>query len=528
MSRIACLALVIVTTALSAAAQDVYNSTPDWISSDSGHGTGAALVDLDRDGWLDLVVANGNDINQQRIGVYYNQGDGTFTAVPNWFSSDFVYNGHLDVADVNSDGYPDVAVATLGTGSTFGPVARLYLNNFGTLSSTPDWEADLVGNAFGVAFGDMNNDGHADLAVATGWAYTPVHSYTNRVYLSDGATLDFAPSWQSTDVDHLQGVSWCDVDQDGWLDLVGAASAAATRVYRNLGGTLETNASWTSTDATDQDAIMVTTGDVTGDGLPDLIVADNNQLGGGTGRFRLYNGQPGQLFETTASWTFFEGYCSAVALADLNRDGGPDLATGGWWDPLRLYFNDNGTYDWPDWATNQSSVIEKIVFGDLENDALREHDVVLATGPTSARLFYLPTRPVQFVDAVLHDGLPLDPSLYHVNRELGWVTVGFDVTGTLSIQYVDSIRPDVAISNWDSSLGNFVYYNQLPIAGDMNCDGVVTAADIDPFVQALTAGPAAYATAFPHCRHLNADTNGDGLVSAADIDPFVQLLTTRE
>jgi hypothetical protein len=61
-------------------------------------------------------------------------------------------------------------------------------------------------------------------------------------------------------------------------------------------------------------------------------------------------------------------------------------------------------------------------------------------------------------------------------------------------------------------------------AGDMNCDGVVSPADIDPFVIALTAGQAAYEAQFPDCRYANADCQHDGTVSVADIDLFVQQL----
>ena len=60
--------------------------------------------------------------------------------------------------------------------------------------------------------------------------------------------------------------------------------------------------------------------------------------------------------------------------------------------------------------------------------------------------------------------------------------------------------------------------------GDLNCDGVVNFADINPFVLALT-GQAAYEAAFPNCRWLNGDVNADGQVNFADINPFVALLS---
>ena len=62
------------------------------------------------------------------------------------------------------------------------------------------------------------------------------------------------------------------------------------------------------------------------------------------------------------------------------------------------------------------------------------------------------------------------------------------------------------------------------ILGDLNCDGVVNAFDIDPFVLALT-DPDGYAAAFPDCDITRADINGDGVIDAFDIDPFVDLLT---
>jgi hypothetical protein len=58
------------------------------------------------------------------------------------------------------------------------------------------------------------------------------------------------------------------------------------------------------------------------------------------------------------------------------------------------------------------------------------------------------------------------------------------------------------------------------LAGDLNCDGLINAFDIDPFVQCLVSStPTAPCTS---CN--NADINDDDVVNAFDIDPFVQCI----
>lgn len=61
------------------------------------------------------------------------------------------------------------------------------------------------------------------------------------------------------------------------------------------------------------------------------------------------------------------------------------------------------------------------------------------------------------------------------------------------------------------------------VPGDMNCDGVLSYADINPFVLAISS-EAAYYALYPTCNWQNADCNTDGVVSYADINPFVALL----
>jgi hypothetical protein len=441
-----------------AAGQTVYPLLPDWESLNPHYSTGAALVDLDRDGWLDLVVADGNDIQVGRLNVYYNDGAGALPLTASWQSSDLAYNGHLDVADVNGDGWLDVAVAILVNEG--GPAAKLYLTSMGTLSSTPAWTSAEAAPAFGVAFGDVDNDGRPDLAVATGWAYGTPHLDHNYVYRNVGGMLESSASWQSDDTYDHQGALWTDADDDGWLDLVMIASRAETRVYRNLGGVLETTASWETSDSLNQDGIMVAVGDVTGDGRRDLFATDNTQLGG-SGRFKQYTGLAGGMFSTSYSWNYYEGYGSALALADVNADGQLDLATGAWWDLTRIFLNTGlGLSPVPSWDSAATSVVEKIVFGDVD-PACGVELAFTEQFPADAgrQLFYLPHQPVQGVVTVRRDGVDLEPDEYTYSREAGWVSVGLAPATALEVDYTYSHALDLAISNWDGSIGNFLYYN---------------------------------------------------------------------
>ncbi len=472
-ARLTILCWIIAATAFG---QTIYNRYPDWTSFDTQVGTGAALVDIDLDGWVDLVVANGNDMAQQHLAVYYNRGDGTFPPNPNWQSGDSHYNGHLDVADVNGDGWPDVAVAVLGSGSIHQVAAKLYLNNAGTLSSLPDWQSQEIANAFDCKFGDVNNDGWPDLAVATGWSYSPQYYYHNYVYINSGGALPASASWQSDDMYHYQGVLWVDADDDGWLDLVGVAGRTNSRIYANLGGMLETAASWATSDSSNQDGIMATAGDVNGDGTRDLFQTDNTQLGG-SGRFRQYTGIADGFFETTYSWSYYEGYGSAVALADLNADGLLDLATGGWWDSTRLFLNTgSGLPAGPGWTSSLTSVIEKIVFADIDKDGLLTTTATFV-GDGQRRLFYLPHQPIQDILAIDIDGLD-EIFDYTYSREHGWITVEQAPELALEVRYTYSKRLDMAISNWDNDVGNFVYYNQLGCLADLDGDGDTDLSDL--------------------------------------------------
>ncbi len=512
--RLFILGLAVASTLTAAAfGQPVYTTTPQWQSSDMQVSTGAALVDLNRDGWLDLVISNGNDISLQRVVVYYNNGSGTLQATPGWQSATTAYHGHLDVADVNGDGWPDVAVAILLAQG--GTSAKLYLNNSGTLSANPVWTASVSGDSFGIAFGDMNADGRPDLAVASGEAYTNVPKI-NAVYLNTGGTLASSPSWQTPTPRNFGNCLWLDADRDGQLDLAYAGTNTDSFIFRNLGSSLESVPSWRTNDSRFQFGLMFAYGDVNGDSFPDLLLADNNQIAQGSGRFRQYSGLSTTFFNPVATWTYADGFTSAVTLGDINDDGRLDLVTGEWFGRARYFLNTGtgtGFGVLPSWTSSgNTTTVEKLVLGDLNNSAIKVYEQIFANN--SRRLLQLARQPVERIVAISADGVELTPAQYTCCRELGWISIGVDAA-TVRVAYVGSRSLDLAVSNWDDNRPNQVYLNQRtpPCRADFNEDGTVDFFDYLDFVDALAV------------QAWSADFNIDGVVDFFDYLDFVDSLS---
>ncbi|MEC7946182.1 MAG: FG-GAP-like repeat-containing protein, partial [Myxococcota bacterium] len=144
---------------------------PGWVASDRGVATGAAAVDLDGDGFDELVASYGNDIEPGPVVVYDND-EGRLLPTPTWRSAVDGYHAHIAVGDVDGDGDPDVIVSRYlgdsGWGSPGG--VDLYENVDGVLTPSPVWIRDGL-NSFSCALGDVDRDGDLDLAVAAGEAY---------------------------------------------------------------------------------------------------------------------------------------------------------------------------------------------------------------------------------------------------------------------------------------------------------------------------------------------------------------------
>src|SRR5580658_2663935 len=132
-----------------------------------GKGLGVAIADYDRDGWIDIFIAN-DSIPEY---LFHNKGDGTFEEVglvsgAALDSSGATFAGMgVDFADYNNDGWPDIVVTNLANQRY-----ALYRNardgtfDYATNSSGLG-AITLLHSGWGARFLDYDNDGWKDLFI---------------------------------------------------------------------------------------------------------------------------------------------------------------------------------------------------------------------------------------------------------------------------------------------------------------------------------------------------------------------------
>jgi hypothetical protein len=342
------------------------DESAQWVSRYDGYGTGGGFADIDGDGDEDLVVAHGNDMSPGHLVVFENR-NGSLTQEPTWVNRTPAYYGHLALGDVNNDGWVDVAVSRFLGNERFDEPGgvEVYLNRSGLLEDTPSWEANGF-FTFSVALGDMDNDGALDLAVAVGESYENEPG-ENRVFAGDGSGgFGEEPVWVAPEPAYSFDVQWADFDGDGWLELAFARQQDGHIIYDNDEGVLSAAALWEA-DAVDGpfEGNTLDIGDVDNDGRVDLVVSDNNQLGG-AGLVRLWCGPALSL-----CWSVHQDYASAVSLFDWDGDGDLDLAYGGWWSPVFSVENSMGILNTePAWVSDKDDiVVEALDWANLNGSA---------------------------------------------------------------------------------------------------------------------------------------------------------------
>jgi len=312
-------------------------------------GQDAVMGDVDGDGDLDLVAANGF---ADTVSVALGTGDGTFEADVEYVTGDQPVA--LAVGDVDGDG--DVDVVTVDSVSD--TVSVLLGNGDGSLSSPA--AVGLDATPLSVTMGDVDEDGDVDLAVpvfASGVSmllgagdgtfaspYT-VHDAVSgssleaaladvngdahldllttdetaarvSVLVGDGNGSFSLLTSLSTLFDYPQSIAVADLDGDSDSDLVvQTVLDGGVSVFLGDGdGTFGARVEY----LTDRDPTDVAAGDVNGDTFPDLVIAEEFRrvfvlLGNGDGTFG-------------SSAYFCCEHSTSVVVGDVNGDAWLDVA----------------------------------------------------------------------------------------------------------------------------------------------------------------------------------------------------------
>jgi hypothetical protein len=340
---------------------------PTFTNYDAATQTPVTLVaaDMNNDGYLDLVTANGQFANNS-VSVLLGNPDGSFQPAT-FFTANQDPQG-VAVGDFNGDGWADVAVIGRGkpVGNAFGEtgtVATLLGNGDGTLVAPTNLVADTQPEAQAVA--DFNGDGKLDLAVVTtDPKFSGVLLFPG---LGGGA---FGPAQQAAAQFQPTGVVARNFNGDGKPDLAISTNNAVDVFLNNGDGTFGAPQAYAVSGTTS----WITGADFNNDGHPDLLV------GTGSGASVLL-GNPDGTFQTALGVAVGEAGTHATA-GDFNRDGKVDIAAiDNQGDHLIVLLgNGDGTFGTPTiYSTDHSP--NSVEVGDFNGDGKPDLAVTTFFGP---------------------------------------------------------------------------------------------------------------------------------------------------
>ncbi len=274
-------------------------------------GGGAAFLDYNNDGNLDILLVRGSTIDNFRkkggdavCALYRGDGKGHFEDVTRaaGLSASHGWGMGVTVADYDNDGWQDIYVTGYGRNFLF------HNRHDGTFEEVAA-KAGIQGGqwSMGAAFADFDRDGRLDLYVANYLDYPlehlPVHDSScnyrgfsvfcgprgipgarDAIYFGQ-ADGTFRDATEELGIDPKKffglGVVVTDYDNDGWPDIFVANDLTGNLLYHNLGkGKFEETAVLAgaafSEDGVEQGSMGVDFGDLDNDGWPDLYYTNSS------------------------------------------------------------------------------------------------------------------------------------------------------------------------------------------------------------------------------------------------------------
>lgn len=315
-----------------------FQSAVDYNSGGSD-ATSIAVGDMNGDGKPDVVVANrcptscSMGVPDGLVSVLLGNGDGTFQSAVT-YDSGGGNTSSVAIGDVNGDGKPDVvAFSACNTSNcTTSVVGVLLGNGDGTFKTVVTYKSG-IGSGGGVVLADVNADKKLDIVVANPCSSGSCHQGSVGVLLGKGdGTFKGAVTYASGGAG-AGSIAVADVNGDGRPDIVVANSCpiGCTAYSDGVVGVLLGNGDGTFQAVVGHDSGGVQAGsvavaDVNGDGKADIVVTngDSNSTGvQSTAAVLLGNGNG--TFAAAVVYDSGGDSATAITVADVNRDGKPDL-----------------------------------------------------------------------------------------------------------------------------------------------------------------------------------------------------------
>ena len=335
------------------------------------------LADFNGDGRLDIAVSN---FSSNTISVFLSGGSGTFGSPVITTIQNATTIGSIVAGDFNEDGKDDLLFTTVAAPQY---EAVLLSHGDGTFTQMPP-----ITNSHGFIAAqviDLNGDKHLDM-VAAGNGPLSVALGNGDGTFSPAQDLSLPPG----SVTPFTAVAVGDINNDGKLDIAAtylpvpqASNAPDTLVFAGNGDGTFQAASSAGTTITGPDAIALA--DFNGDGKPDLLIGytvgnATVVFGNGDGTFNLAPNSQSLLYATDSGPGFPLRRVTARAT-DMDLDGKPDAVIGDYLGNITVVLNDgNIGMTSPQWKHTVGKGLADLATGDLNGDGIP--DVVFVNSLT--------------------------------------------------------------------------------------------------------------------------------------------------
>src|ERR1700690_4420878 len=306
---------------------------------------GMSVADVNGDGKLDVLVASrapalsDDSYVNGAVGVLLGNGDGTFRTAHIYNSMGWAAQT-VAVADVNGDGKPDVLVANWTASSldySSDSVAVMLGHGDGSFQAAPTYSPGGAYQAFSAAMADLNGDGKTDMGV-TSYCLTILNCIgAVDVLLGQGEGTFQLPQTYASGGFATQAVTIADVNGDGIRDLLvadqcfgtsdcsnNAANGSVDVLLGNADGSFQPAQNY---DSGGRFANSIAVADVNGDGKLDLVVGNQclSSADCSSGAVTVLLGKSDGTFQTAQAFSSGGYSANSVLVADVNGDGIPDV-----------------------------------------------------------------------------------------------------------------------------------------------------------------------------------------------------------